>query len=95
MEHDSWSVTVRVSVNSAQITAGQSEDHLSQIVSLDGTGLLVEEDLKVSEAAQRLYTYPYDALPAHKVVVSCFKVLNMFFRVPLGSVCVLWGSAVW
>lgn len=47
----------------------------------------MEEDLKVSEAAQCLHTYPHDDIPAHKLVVSCFEVLNVFFTVPLGSVC--------
>lgn len=56
-------------------------------MSLDGVGFLVEEDLKVSEAAQCLHTYPHDDIPAHKLVVSCFEVLNVFFTVPLGSVC--------
>lgn len=89
VEHDCWSVTVRVCVNSTQLTvwpAGQTEGHLSQIVSPDGVGLLVEEDLTMSEAAQCLHTYPHDFIPACTVVVSCFKILNVFFTVPLGSV---------
>lgn len=37
--------------------AGQTEGHLSQIVSPDAVGLLVEEDLKTSEGAQCLHTH--------------------------------------
>lgn len=32
------------------------------------------------------FTYTRDAIPAHRIVVICFKGLNVFITVPLGSV---------